>query len=301
MNQINIAPNGPQFSQIIAGTMKWGIWGHQLNSQGYQEYIEHCLELGIDTFDHADIYGHYTTEAEFGDGLKQAPHLRDKIKLITKCGIKLITPNRPENQIKSYDNSKEYIIESVETSLKNLHTETIELLLIHRPSPLMNPEEIAETFTQLKEEGKVQHFGVSNYSKSQFDLLHSYYPLASNQVEFSVVHGEPMFDGTFDTLLQNRIRPTIWSPLGGGELFRDSKTEKAIRIDQAAKALCEKYDCELDQLLLAWTLQHPVQPLPVIGTGNKERINKAVEATKIKMSREEWFTLWEAATGTEVP
>lgn len=281
--------------------MKWGQWGHQFDTKQYQEYIEYCLELGINTFDHADIYGHYTTEAEFGAVLKQEPTLRDKIKIITKCGIKLTTPNRPEYNIKSYDTSEQHIIESVENSLKNLAIETIDLLLIHRPSPVMNPAEIARTFTALKSAGKVKAFGVSNFTPSQFKLLNQFYPLINNQVEFSIVHGEPMLDGTFDGLLQNHIKPTIWSPLGGGELFRESKTEKAIRIDNAAKPLCEKYKCELDQLLLAWTMQHPVQPLPVIGTGNKERIKKAVDSTQIKMNREEWFGLWEAATGTEVP
>lgn len=300
MNKEQIHPKGPTFSKIIAGTMKWGIWGRRFNTQQYQEYIEYCLSLGIDTFDHADIYGHYTTEEEFGAAFKQQPNLRKHLKLISKCGIKLTTPNRPSHKIKSYDTSKKHIVESVEQSLKNFHTETIDLLLIHRPSPLMDFQEMAEAFTELAAQGKVQYFGVSNFTRSQFDLFNQYYPLVNNQVEFSVVHGNPMYDGTFDTLIQNQVKPTIWSPLGGGELFNVNKTEKALRIETVAKPLCEKYDCELDQLLLAWTIQHPVKPLPVIGTGNKERIKKAVAASQIQMSREEWFELWEASSGTEV-
>lgn len=211
-NKINLSP-------VIAGTMKWGIWGAKFSTSEYLDMIQNCLEYGITTFDHADIYGHYTVEEEFGRALAADPSLRLKIKLVTKCGIKLVTPNRPENLIKSYDTSHEYIITSVENSLKNFNTDYIDLLLIHRPDPLMNPLDIAETFTTLQKQGKVLYFGVSNFNVSQANMINSVFPISANQIEISILELSSFINGNLDYCIKEAIIPMAWSPLGGGTLM----------------------------------------------------------------------------------
>lgn len=284
-------------SPVIAGTMKWGAWGAKFNTQQYGAIISAALDAGVTSFDHADIYGHYTTEAAFGMAL--VPSQRHQMQLITKCGIKMVTPNRPQHTIKHYDTSKQHILQSVETSLQNLNTDYIDVLLLHRPSPLLNPDEVAETFTQLHQQGKVRAFGVSNFTASQMMVLHQRYPLAYNQLELSVTHLTPFVDGTLDYCLANNIRPMAWAPLGGGDIF-SAETDQHQRITAVAGLLAEKYQAGADQLLLAWLLQHPAGILPVLGTTKAERIQTAMAARTIHLSNEEWFMLWRASTGAEV-
>ena len=171
------------------------------------------------TFDHADIYGGYTVEQLFGEALALAPALRAKLQLVTKCGICLTTPNRPAHRVKHYDTSFEHIVSSVENSLQMLHSERIELLLIHRPDALMDADVVAAAFTHLQLQGKVQHFGVSNFSPAQFDLLASRFPLVTNQIELHPLHLAPLHDGSLDQCQQRRLQPMIWSPLAGGRLI----------------------------------------------------------------------------------
>lgn len=293
-------PEGLYLSRIVFGVMKWGVWGHNLPTSEMQKLIEQSIELGVTSFDHADIYGHYTTEAAFGEVLKNKASLRQQMQIITKCGINLVTPNRPNYKVKSYDSSRSHILESVETSLKNLHTDYIDLLLIHRPSPLMNPVEIAETFHELRQAGKVNFFGVSNFTPSQFEMLNWHFKLETNQVEASILHHEPFFDGTFDQCLQHKIAPMVWSPLGGGQIFTDLEDEQVQRIRKVAEILGEKYNADIDQILLAWLLKHPSKIHPVLGTARIERVKKAVDAVQIDLTQEEWFELLEAARGHEV-
>ena len=298
--QVKISESGLMLSRIVAGVMKWGTWGANFSAREILGIIEHCLEQGVTSFDHADIYGHYTTEALFGAAIKNKSALRNSMQLITKCGINLVTPNRPENKIKSYNSSEEHILKSVERSLINLHTDYIDLLLIHRPSPLTHPSEIAEAFTKLKATGKVLHFGVSNFLPSQFAALHQFFPLCTNQVEASLLHLNPMEDGTFDQAIQLNTRPMVWSPLGGGALFSQKPNTMEKRILETAKVLCEKYDIGLDQLLLSWLLKHPAGLLPVLGTSKNNRITDAVKAIEVDLTDEDWFRLLEAAKGAEV-
>jgi predicted oxidoreductase len=284
-------------SSVIAGTMKWGAWGAKFNTQQYSDIIAAALDAGVTSFDHADIYGHYTTEVEFGQAL--APSLRHRLQLITKCGIKMVTPNRPQHTIKHYDTGKQHILQSVETSLKNLGTDYMDVLLLHRPSPLLHPDEVAETFTQLQGQGKVKAFGVSNFTASQMMLLHQRFPLAYNQLQLSVTHLAPFIDGTLDYCLANSIRPMAWAPLGGGNIF-SAEDDRHQRITAVAGLLAKKYQAGADQILLAWLLQHPAGILPVLGTTKAGRIQTAMAATQIKLSNEEWFMLWRASTGAEV-
>lgn len=299
---IALSPNGPTFSRLVVGVMKWGQWGHQLSEQDMLALIEQSIEFGLTTFDHADIYGDYTTEADFGKALKRRPALRQQMQLITKCSIRMRTPNRPQHKIKSYDTSIEHILASVDRSLKNLGTDYIDLLLIHRPSPLMHPDDLAQVFSSLRQKGKVRHFGVSNFTPHQFSLVHSRIKLVTNQVEASIMHLDPFLDGTFDQCLREDIRPMAWSPLGGGALFNDLEDSRVQHIRRVAAALADKRDgTAIDQILLAWLLHHPAGILPVLGTGRAERLRAAVHASSIQLTREEWFQLWEASSGQEVP
>lgn len=287
------------FSPVIAGTMKWGAWGAKFNEQDYLAMITHCIECGVTTFDHADIYGHYTVEEEFGNALKLDPSLRSKIQLISKCGIMMLSPNREGYTIKHYDTSAAHIRASVERSLTNMHTDYLDTLLLHRPDPLMNGEEVCEIFTALKQEGKVLHFGVSNFSVSEVDLIHSCFPLITNQIEISVIRLAPFTDGTLDQCQRARIIPMAWSPLGGGNIF-NSTEERDKRIVAVAQILASKYNSSPAQILLVWLLQHPSGILPVLGTAKAHRVKEAMDSVSIKITREEWFMLWRASTGKEV-
>lgn len=288
-------------SRLAAGVWKWGLWGHRLKPNEVLNLIEVSLASGIHTFDHADIYGHYTDEALFGQAMALKPALRDQCFLVSKCGIRLLTSNRPHHKIKSYDTSKQHIIASVENSLENLHTDRLDLLLIHRPDPLMDADEIAEAFQLLKQQGKVRFFGVSNFTPGQFELLASRVPLATNQLEASILKLDPFLDGSLDQCQKLRIQPMAWSPLGSGLLFTQPEEDRHRRILAKAEELGTLMGYSPDQILLAWLLRHPSRIIPVLGTGTPRRIQQAAEAVLIELSREQWFELWEASTGNEVP
>lgn len=285
------------FSKIIAGTMTWGIWGKNLDKNQMIELMNHCLETGITTFDHADIYGGYTTEADFGNAFGESRIDRKKIQLISKCGIQLVSENRSV-KIKHYDYSKSHIISSAEQSLKNLKTDYLDLLLLHRPSPLIQADEIAEAIEKLKTEGKILEFGVSNFTPSQTDLIQAKTEIKYNQIEFSVTHFDAMLNGSLDHMQTNGIQPMCWSPLG--TVFKKDD-EKSIRIKKLARQLSTKYNAEIDVLLLAWILKHPSGFLPVFGTADKTRIAKLMKATTIEMELEDWFAFWTESAGKEVP
>ena len=290
-----------QLSPVIAGCMKWGQWGAKYSTAQYLQLIEECIANKITSFDHADIYGDYTVEEEFGNALKQKPHLRQQMQLITKCGIRRFTSNRPEHKISSYDTSKTHIITSTEKSLKYLNTDHIDLLLIHRPDPLMHPHIIAEAFSQLKQTGKVLHFGVSNFTPPQMDMMMTAFKVEFNQLEVSILQLDPFHDGSLDKCIQYNIRPMSWGPLGSGRLHAEDGDERNKRILAVATILAEKYKTSADQILLAFLFKHPSGIIPVIGSTKMERLGSAYEAAKINIEREEWFMLWRASKGHEIP
>lgn len=298
--KVEISKNGPIFSRIVAGCMNWGTWGANLSIDETKKLIEDCISIGVTTFDHADIYGHYTTEELFGSAIKGNVALREKMQLITKCGIKLETPNRPDNKIKSYDTSSDYIIKSVERSLANLQTDYIDLLLIHRPSPLMNPEEIATAFSKLKDQGKVLYFGVSNFTTSQFDMLNRFVELQTNQIEISPLHLDPFVDGALDQCIINKVKPMGYSTLAGGSFFSKQPEERVIRINKVVDQLAAKYEVPKDQILTSWIIKHPSGILPIIGSTKIKRIESAVASLEVEITDEEWFMIWEASMGEEV-
>ena len=282
----------------IVGCMRWGVWGENFTTSQYEQKINQCLEIGLDIFDHADIYGHYTTEADFGKALKGNTSLRSQIKIITKCGINMLTPNRPQHAIKSYDTSAAHIIKSVEQSLQNFHTDYIDTLLIHRPDILIDVEEVGATITELKKAGKIKSFGVSNFTTSQVALLQKYIPVEHHQVEISVTNLNAFENGILDQCQLEKIEAQSWSPMGNG-LFTEN-TEQHTRILAEADSLSKGYECSINQILLAFLYAHPSQIVPIIGTTKFERISEAKKAMEIELKREDFYKLWSASTGKEV-
>jgi predicted oxidoreductase len=291
MERRRIHPQGPEFSRIIAGAWRW----HTVSSDTVKVLIDKALELGITTFDHADIYGDHGNEEIFGKWIKNDSSLRSKMELVTKFGIKFPSAKRPATWVKHYDTSKEHIVWSAENSLKNLGTDRIDLLLVHRPDPLLNPYEMADAFSQLKKQGKVLHFGVSNFTSDQFEMLQSKldFPLVTNQIEISITKHNSLFDGTLDVLMKHNVSPMAWSPLGGGTLMEENSKWIFSKTG--------KYNATDSQLALAWLLRHPSIIFPVIGTTKPERIAEAAGAIHIDMDVQDWFDMLKAVQGREMP
>ena len=298
--QITLSRQGPQVSRIVHGLWRLGEWN--MGEAQTVGLIHSCLEQGITTFDHADIYGGYTCEGLFGSALAQSGVDRSKIQLVTKCGIKLVSKNRPDHRIKSYDTTRAHIVASAENSLRCLRTDYIDLLLIHRPDPLIDPRQVNEAFVALKESGKVRHFGVSNFLPSQFELLASKLdvPLATNQIEYSVMNLNGQADGSIELCQKLEIRPMAWSPLGGGKLFYEA-SEQVRRLREALQNIGRDLGgASVDQVAIAWILKHPAQFVPVLGTGNRGRIRSAVAALDIELSAEQWFEIRRASLGQDI-
>jgi predicted oxidoreductase len=288
-------------SRVIHGhwrLMDWGLHTAQLNN-----FINKILELGITTFDHADIYGNYECEQTFGKVLALNKELRENVQIISKCGIKLISDKYPERKVKTYDYSYQHIIQSVENSLKNLQTDYLDLLLLHRPSPLINPAEVNKAFNDLKSSGKVLHFGVSNFTPLQFEMLqeHLNIELITNQIEISPYTISAFENGNIEFLLKNKTHPMAWSPLAGGNIFnpQDKKGNRILNeLETIRKELNED---QIDKVIYAWLLKHPVGIIPIVGSGKIERISMAVDALETIMTDEQWFRIYIASKGEELP
>ena len=299
MERRNIHPQGPVFSRIVAGAWRW----HNVSPEIVERLALAAIDEGITSFDHADIYGDHCNEETFGRALAKNPAMRNQIELITKCDIKFASAKRPATRVKHYDTSQEHIIWAAENSLKMLRTDHIDLLLIHRPDPLMDPHEVAEAFGKLKQQGKVLHFGVSNFTPSQFRMLqqHLPFPLVTNQIEISLSQIDPFFNGDLDLMLELGVSPMAWSPLAKGALMAKDEPAAARLHEKAAEFSAKYGGATLDQLAYAWIMAHPSCPLPIIGTNKLERIQACAKAAEIKLEREDWYALWVAAKGHGVP
>ncbi len=291
MTTHRIHPEGPTFSRLIAGAWRW----HTVSSDQVERLISTALEEGITSFDHADIYGDHSNEEIFGNVLRKNTSLAKQMQLISKCGIKFPSSRRQETWIKHYDTSTSHIIWSAENSLRMLGTDHLDLLLIHRPDPLMNPDEVAAAFSQLQQQGKVLHFGVSNFTPAQFRMLqgHLPFPLVTNQIEISLAKTDSLFNGDLDTLMEFNASPMAWSPLGGGKPM--TVDERAL-FNKAAK-----YNASYSQLALAWLMNHPSTIFPIIGTTQPERIKEAARSVNIHLDRQDWFEMLKWMMGKEMP
>ncbi|MGY8885327.1 MAG: aldo/keto reductase [Flavobacteriales bacterium] len=285
-----------KFSRIIQGCMNWGAWGKQLTKSEMADLIHHSIGNEITTFDHADIYGDYTTELAFGNALEFSGVDREQIQLISKCGIQYVGETR-DNTVKHYQYNAEYVIWSAEKSIADLKCSYLDLFLLHRPSPLMHPDEIAKAVDDLTTRGLVNSFGVSNFSSSETAFISSKNKIEANQIEFSLTAFDAMHNGSLNDMVLTGIKPMCWSPLG--TVFKE-KTAQTERIHVVLDELTQKYTATKDQLLLAWILKHPAKIYPVIGTTQAQRITNASKALAIVLTDIDWFRLLIASQGHKV-
>ncbi len=286
-----------QLSPIVAGL--WRIADWKLDVAQRVRWIEQVLDLGVTSFDLADIYGDYGAEGLFGEALAAAPTLRRRMQLVTKCGIRLRCADR-SYRINYYDTSAAYIRGQVERSLVQLQTEQLDLVLIHRPDYLMDAAALADTFRALTAEGKVAHWGVSNHSAIQFDLLNRHHPLVTNQLELSPLALQALDDGSLDQAQALGRRPMIWSPLAGGRLF-SGQGERAVRLRSEMSAIAARLRISIATLAYAWTLRHPSRPHPITGSGRIDGIREALDALDVRLDPEDWYAIWTASQGHPVP
>ncbi|MDC1360314.1 aldo/keto reductase [Flavobacteriales bacterium] len=283
--------------EIIAGTMNWGVWGTDMSLSNMSRHIEGCLERGVFAFDHADIYGDFTTERAFGQAFAETNVSREQVWWVSKCGIQF--PNsKIVTSVKHYNYTPKHIRQSVENSLRNLQTEYLDGFLLHRPSPLMESESIVHALCELREEGKIKGWGVSNFTPSQMELFQGDDRPLWNQLECSVTHTSPMTDGTLDFMKVYKIAAMAWSPLG--RFFKISGPQQK-RLNEVVARLSEKTELTPAQLLLAWLVRHPMGIIPVVGTTDLLRLSDLKAACSFHIELEDWFAMTEASWGHRVP
>lgn len=299
VEKVLMAPEGPLFSKLIQGYWRLGAW--DMTPQQRLTFLKQHVELGISTVDNAAIYGN--SEVLFGEALKLDPSIRDQIEIVSKFGINGIAVAPDEKRVSHYDSSKAAIIASTENSLQRLGVEQLDALLVHRPDFLMDADQVAEAFAELKQSGKVKHFGVSNFTASQFDLLQSRLnePLMTNQVELNPINFDVVENGVLDQLQQYKVRPMAWSCLAGGAIFSE-QTPQAARLRSCLEELAQEMGAtSITQVIFAWVLKHPSNPVALIGSGNIERVQDAVAALALNMNTEQWYRVWVASKGFSVP
>lgn len=299
VKKVLMAPQGPEFSQLVQGYWRLEAWN--MSPQERLTFLKQHVEMGICTVDNAAIYGN--SELLFGEALKLDPAVREQIEIVSKFGINAVPPAMGEKRVSHYDSSKQAILTSAENSLQRLGIEQLDALLVHRPDFLMDADQVAEAFSELKQSGKVKHFGVSNFTPAQFDLLQSRldFPLVTNQVEMNPINLGVFEDGTTDQLQQYRVRPMAWSCLAGGGIFAE-QTDQARRLRGTLIELAEEMGAgSIEQVVFAWVLKHPSNPVALIGSGKIERVKEAVAALGLKMNTEQWYRVWVASKGFAVP
>lgn len=292
--------SGFELSRIVYGM--WRVGDDTDTSAAHvQAKIEACLQQGITTIDQADIYGEYTAETILGNSFKAAPDLRDKLELVTKCDIVAPCGRYSDARVKYYDTSASHIKKSVEISLQEMHTDRIDLLLIHRPDPFMDHNDTGRALDDLVQSGKVLHVGVSNFKRDDWELLQSAMStkLATNQIELSVMATEGFVNGDVAFLQKHAVQPMAWSPLGGGALF-DAANQETATLRATLARIADEQNTTADAVAVAWLLAHPSNIIPVMGTNNLGRIEKLSEAARVDIDRQTWFEIYTAANGAEV-
>jgi predicted oxidoreductase len=291
-----------ELSELVYGVWRLTADKKNLDPNYLLKKIEICIDKGLTSFDHADIYGNYSCEEVFGNAIKLKPEIKSKIQIITKADIMLLSSSQPNTHVKHYDTSRDHLFQSVDSSLKKLQVEKIDLFLLHRPDPLMNASEVAETLDQLVESGKVLNIGVSNFTCSQFSMLNSKLKnkLVTNQIEFSIGELKALYDGTLDQAQEVNFKPMAWSPTNGGKIFT-STDEKYIRIRRKLSELHRKYNSSIEALCFAFILAHPSQMIPIIGSNDMDRILSILKSIEIKLERQDWFDILTISENKEVP
>jgi predicted oxidoreductase len=290
-------------SGLSISNIVYGMWrladDPDISVRHIQNKIETCLEQGINTFDQADIYGGYTAEGLLGSVLKQSPQLRSAITIITKCNIVAPMGLHVGKRFKYYDTTASYINGCVERSLTEMNVEYIDLLLLHRPNPLMDANETGAALDTLINSGKVNAVGVSNFRPWDFSLLQSRMqnPLVTNQIEISLLQSSAFNNGDLAFLQQHSVTPMAWSPLAGGSILKDSLSPLFLLMQQIG----ETHSVSPEAVAIAWLLRHPANIVPIMGSNRLDRIRRFDDASKVDLSAEEWFGLLEQASGQPAP
>lgn len=290
--------DGLELSRLVYGMWRIGD-DTDTSPKHVQAKIEACLAQGITTMDQADIYGGYTAEAVLGTAMRAAPDLRYKLEIVTKCGIVAPAGRHSAARVKHYDTSTAHINASVEASLRDMATDHVDVLLIHRPDPFMDHEETGKALDALVASGKVRAVGVSNFRPWDFTLLQSAMSekLVTNQIEISLVEASAFTNGDLAFLQEQGVPAMAWSPLGGGSIFSKPEGDLLAALNLIAK----EQNVDATAVAVAWLLKHPARILPVMGTNNLKRIGSIADAMRVTMDRQAWFELYAAATGREVP
>jgi predicted oxidoreductase len=293
MEKIYLSDSGPKVSPAIYGFWRWSDEGENTIKE-MEKTVNLCLELGINTFDHADIYGKYQSEELFGKVMQQKSFKREDVVLFTKCGVNLVDPSQPSIRVKHYDTSKDHIIKSVDNSLKKLKTDYIDIFMLHHLDPLTNLEETASALMGLIGEGKIKHIGIADFSVFQHQLLASYLrkPIVANHVELNLLNTTAIDDGRIDFIKQKYGKPLAWAPLAGGRIHNGTD-ETAVKVRKKLEEIGKKYNANIEQTAVAWLIK--IGALPIIGTLDEQRIKNAASAFSIDLDRQDWYELYAAA------
>lgn len=300
MQRITLPNSSLSFSRLIYGV--WRLADDSDQSTAHvRAKIDAAFAEGITTFDHADIYGNYACEQLFGQALAADKGLRERMEIVTKCDIAMLSDKFPQRQVHHYDTSAKHLQFSVEQSLKNLSTDYIDTLLIHRPDPFMDAAETGAALDALIDSGKIRSAGISNFHPEDWRLLqqHMKHKLVVNQIELNPMHLESFTNGDLSALQRDNIATMAWSPLAGGRLF--GQDADAQRVRPILERIAEQNNSRVDLVALAWLMAHPANILPVVGTNNLQRIAGLAGALNIRFTRETWFEIYTAGKGQPLP
>ena len=291
MKKVYLSDSGPKVSEAIYGFWRWE--NLENTPAKMEQIINLCLELGINTFDHADIYGDSTIEEHFGKIISDKSFKREDIVLFSKCGIR----KSNNGKVSYFDNSHNYIVNSVESSLKKLKTDYLDIFLLNQSDFLADPEQTAMTLAEIVNSGKVKHIGVANFTSFQHQLLASYLtiPIVTNHIELNLMNISAIEDGRLDFIKQSFSKPLAWAPLAGGEIL-DGKEGKSAVLKTKLEAIGKKYDANVEQTAVAWLMQ--LGTLPIIGSLSEARIRNAASASDIKLSREDWYDIYQTSVAS---
>lgn len=294
MQQIYLSDSGPKVSQAVYGFYRWNEVDDARTTM--ERIVNLCLELGINTFDHADIYGNYQCEELFGDALRSRSFKRENVVLFTKCGLRVPHPGQPGVRIRHYDTSSRHIRESVENSLRKLHTDYIDIFLLNHLDPISNLEETALTLEQLKDSGKVRNIGIVNFSVFQHQLLASYLriPIVTNHIELNLLNTSALDNGQLDYIKQRYMRPLASAPLAGGRIANGADI-LAAHVREKLQEVAARYNSDLESIAVAWLVK--LGALPLIGTTSEQRIRNIAKAFDIDLEHQDWYELYSASRG----
>ena len=290
MKKVSLSDSGPKVSEAIYGFWRWTDEG-SVTTSNIEKTVNLCLELGINTFDHADVYGDFTIEEHFGKIIRNKSFKREDIVLFSKCGIR----TSDNGNLKYYDTSRDHILNSIDGSLKRLQTDYLDIFLLHHSDFLTDPEETAGALAEIVKSGKARHIGVTNFTVFQHQLLASYLriPIVTNHIELNLMNTSAIEDGRIDFIKQCFSKPLAWAPLAGGKIL-NGKDEQAVRLRAKLEEIGKKFDANIEQTAVAWLMK--LGTLPIIGSLSESRIRNAASASDIKLSNQDWYEIYQVAT-----